>query len=217
MLQGVAGGWSLSWLTLGEGQFHPGQVTSSSETNNHTLTSTPSLKSPINRTCMALGTDSRWTYKLRKAQNSERPQPGIEPSCGSATALTTKPTCCPSFPFSLLLLEIYYLNVSGPLSNSEALLPHITREHYLPSGISLSSLILPRPSVLNGHHSHSLIGDCEFCHYLIIVQVSAHSGSSAPVGTSVRVHPCSHRGVKRRKAHTHFHPYAHASYCHFGY
>lgn len=118
---------------------------------------------------------------------------------------------------TLLSLEIYYLDVSWPLSNSKATLPHITREHYLPSGISLSSLILPRPSFLNGHHSHSLIGDCEFCHNLINVQVSAHSGSSAPVGTSVRAHPCSHRGVRRRKAHTHFHPYAHASYCHFGY
>lgn len=77
----------------------------------------------------------------------------------------------------------------------------------------------PPPSVLNAVHSLSLIGECEFCHHLINVQDSARSGSSAPLGTSVHAHPCSHRGVRRRKTHTHTHigPYAHARYCHFGY
>lgn len=86
-----------------------------------------------------------------------------------------------------------------------------------PSGIPLSFLILPGAALSNGRHSHPLIGEREFCHYLINVQVSARSGSSAPLGTSVRVHPSSHGGVRSRKTHAHFGPYAHASYCHFGY
>lgn len=116
-------------------------------------------------------------------------------------------------------LNVYGLFEVIPLNLYSYTLPHITPYHHLPNGISLSFLICPSLSVLNGLHSLSLIGECKFCHHLINVQVSAHAGSSAPVGTSVRAHPCSHRGVRRRKthAHTYIRPYAHARYCHFGY
>lgn len=80
---------------------------------------------------------------------------------------------------------------------------HLTLLHTITFPMGYPCQFSSFPSVLNGLHSLSLIGECEFCHHLINVQVSAHSGSSAPVGTSVHAHPCSHRGVRRRKLHTH--------------
>lgn len=109
MLQGVtgAGGWIVSQLTLGEGCFNPGQVTSLTqdwhlETHSHTLTFTPIIHTTPHRTCMALEVRRKPEYSDGHGvniQTQKGPQPGIEPSWCSATAPTMAPPCRPSFPF----------------------------------------------------------------------------------------------------------------------
>lgn len=127
-------------------------------------------------------------------------------------------THCSTVPFKMLRFDpwIYRARLRRFLLKLQSLL-NISLWRYLPFGISLSFLILlpppPRPSVLNGHHSHSLIGECEFCHYLINVQVSARSGSSAPVGTSVHAHPCSQWRCQTQKRLTRTHTHTLSPIC----
>lgn len=119
--------------------------------------------------------------------------------------------------YFLIICTILFLEcVRALLGNSSRTLQPVllTSFHTIltsPTGDPCHFSSFPTPSVLNGLHSLSLIGECKFCHHLINVQVSARTGSSAPVGTSVHAHPCSYRGVRHRKTHTHIRSHAHTN------